>query len=211
MFLRKEFTMKKMILALAIVVFLVPAVLSAGLVNLSVGATAQYGQPFDVLEDEIEWTEDMGNIENYTFGAEMRARVLFAEVNAMALYGSEEDDLTFSGVVTGGLSLDLLGLVRIGLGLGPRVTAVFPENGDPIFYAEGEEIVDGDFEEALMNTPLTWRATADVKLGKILVGLNYTINSNGFTLESSDYTKLLPASSAWENGRIGASVMYTIF
>ena len=63
----------------------------------------------------------------------------------------------------------------------------------------------------MMNTPLTWRATADVKLGKILVGLNYTINSNGFTLESSDYTKLLPASSAWENGRIGASVLYTIF
>lgn len=202
--------MKKMILALAIVVFLVPAMLSAGLVNLSVGATAQYGQPFDVLEDDIEWTEDMGNIENYTFGAEMRARVLFAEVNTMALYGSDAEDLTFSGVVTGGLSLDLLGLVRVGLGLGPRVTAVFPEGGDPEFYAEGV-LLGEDFEEALMNTPLTWRATADVKLGKILVGLNYTINSNGFTLESSDYTKLLPASSAWENGRIGASVLYTIF
>lgn len=202
--------MKKMILALAIVVFLVPAMLSAGLVNLSVGATAQYGQPFDVLEDDIEWTEDMGNIENYTFGAEMRARVLFAEVNTMALYGSDAEDLTFSGVVTGGLSLDLLGLVRVGLGLGPRVTAVFPEGGDPEFYAEGVPLGE-DFEEALMNTPLTWRATADVKLGKILVGLNYTINSNGFTLETSDYTKLLPASSAWENGRIGASVLYTIF
>ncbi|MBN2860184.1 MAG: hypothetical protein JXK93_07995 [Sphaerochaetaceae bacterium] len=202
--------MKKMILALAIVVFLVPAMLSAGLVNLSVGATAQYGQPFDVLE-ENEWTEDMGNIENYTFGGELRARVLFAEVNVMALYGSDDvDDLTFSGVVTGGLSLDLLGLVRVGLGLGPRVTAVFPEGQDPQFYAEGV-LLGEDFEEALMSTPLTWRATADVKLGNILVGLNYTINSNGFTLESSDYTKLLPASSAWENGRIGASVLYTIF
>lgn len=201
--------MKKTLFAFAVILLVVPAMLSAGLIDLSIGATAQYGQPFDVQE-EVTWDEDMGNIENYTFGADVRARVLFAEVDIMALYGNDADTPTLNGVVTGGLSLDLLGLVRVGLGLGPRVTAVFPETGSPIFYADGTPLGE-DFQDAIMQTPLTWRATADIKLGKILVGLNYTIDSNGFTLDSNDYTKLLPSESQWGNGRIGASVLFSIF
>ncbi len=200
--------MKKILIAIAILTFIVPAALSAGLLDFSVGATGQYQIPVDA--QELAWDDAMGDVENYKFGADVRTRLLFAEVDIMALYGSENDVPTLDGVVTGGLSLDLLGLVRVGLGLGPRVTAIFPDGGDPAFLVNGVEI-EGDFEEALMQTPLTWRATADIKLGKMLVGLNYTIDSDGFSLDSNDYTKLLPGASDWETGRIGASVLLTIF
>ncbi len=196
---------------MAIVLLLVPAALSADLLDFSVGATGQYKIP--VNANELEWQDSMGDIENYAFGADIRTRVLFAEVDVMALYGTDSTDSTpvFDGIVTGGLSLDLLGLVRVGVGLGPRVTARLPEGQDPVFIIGGTPVEGGSFEEAVMDSPLTWRATADLKLGNILVGLNYMVDSAGFTLNSSDYTTLLPGESQWSQGRVGASVLFTIF
>ena len=133
----------------------------------------------------------------------------------MALYDQIEvagDSVdTLSSLVTAGVSLDLLGLVRIGLGLGPRVRVEFGD--DVVFYdADGGELLDAEnYGDALMESDLTWRATADVKLGKILIGLNYTVDSNGFTADNSDFTKLLPGESQWNSGRIGVSALFTIF
>jgi hypothetical protein len=62
-----------------------------------------------------------------------------------------------------------------------------------------------------MASDLTWRATVDLKLGNILVGLNYTIDSDGFTIDNSDFTKLLPGEEQWNSGRIGVSALFTIF
>ena len=70
---------------------------------------------------------------------------------------------------------------------------------------------DTDFESALMNAPMTYRATVDLKLGKILLGLNYTVDSNGFTFDEPNPVNLMPDDAAWGNGRIGASVLFTIF
>ncbi len=201
--------MKKTLIAAAIIILIVPAMLSAKLMSFSAGVTGQYKIPVDA--QTLEWDESMGDIENYQFGADIRTRILFAEVDAMALLGNTQDELTLDGVVTGGLSLDLLGLVRVGLGLGPRVIATFPSGGTPTFiFKDGTEIGE-DFQEAIMQTPLTWRATADIKLGKILVGLNYTVDSNDFSLDSNNYTDLLPGTDQWESGRIGASVLFTLF
>lgn len=210
-----EEKMKKTLFTLAIILIIVPATLSAGLIDFSVGATAQYKSPFDASE-EISLEDGMADFENYALGADIRTRILFAEVDVTALYEQVEvDDVmthAASGLVTGGLSLDFLGLARIGLGLGPRVTAIYPEGGEVSFVdSEGDELTAENLAEALMQSPLTWRATADLNLGGILVGLNYTVDSNGFTLEGSDFAKLLPGDSDWNEGRIGASVLITLF
>jgi hypothetical protein len=152
------------------------------------------------------------DVENYALGADIRTRILFAEIDVAALYEQVGETPAFSGLVTGGLSLDLLGLVRIGLGLGPRVTATFPADGEPEFVdASGTSLTAENVLDAFMTSDLTWRATADVKLGNLLVGLNYMVDSNGFTIENSDFNKLMPTADLFKQGRIGASVLFTIF
>ena len=156
----------------------------------------------------------MADPKNYTYGADIRTRVLFAEIGVMAMYDQLENEGetidTLTGLVTGGISLDLLGLVRVGLGLGPRVSADFGD--EVIFYnSEGQVLDATNYSEALMESDLTWRATVDLKLGNVLVGLNYTIDSNGFTIDNSDFTKLLPGEEQWNSGRIGVSALFTIF
>ena len=209
--------MKKTLLVLVVALLLVPAGLFASLFNLSLGATAQYTQAFDATQtDEFDW-EQLADVANYGFGADVRVKVLFAEVGISALYSQgyvetlqyTGDAYSLSGIVTGGVSLDLLGLVRVGLGMGPRLNAIFDENGQGYFWSNETELSEStDFEEFFMNAPMTYRATADLKLGNILVGINYTVDSLGFTFENMDTLKLAPDFS---NGRIGASVLFTLF
>jgi hypothetical protein len=209
--------MKKTLLVLVVALLLVPAGLFASLFNLSLGATAQYTGVFDASQvEEFDW-EQLADVANYGFGADVRVKVLFAEVGISALYSQGFVETTaytgeaykLSGIVTGGLSLDLLGLVRIGLGMGPRVNAVFNDAGQAFFWSNGTELTEGtDFEEFFMNAPMTYRATADIKLGNILVGLNYTVDSTGFTFGNMYTLGLAPD---FTNGRIGASVLFTLF
>jgi hypothetical protein len=203
--------MKKTVLVLLIVMLLVPMGLFASLFNFSVGATAQYNKPFDVsTATEEDWAQ-LAEIESYAFGADIRTRLLFVELDVTALYSQEEDGdyYKLSGLITGGVSLDLLGLARVGLGMGPRVYALFDENGEAFIYSdEGEITPNTDFAEAFMNAPMTYRATADFKLGNILLGINYTVDSDGFTFTNMDTAKLAPD---FANGRIGASVLFTLF
>lgn len=204
--------MKKVLIMLTIIMMLVPAAAFAGLFDFSVGATAQYKLPYNVNTSSWEWEDGMTKVENYTFGADIRTRLLFAEVDVVALYDQITPDThTLSSLVTGGISLDLLGLVRIGLGLGPRLRVEF---GDEVaFYdANGDELEDAEnFTDALMKSDLTWRATVDLKLGKVLVGLNYTVDSKGFKIEDNNFADLLPGESQWNSGRIGVSALFTIF
>ncbi|MFA5513481.1 MAG: hypothetical protein WDA17_01000 [Sphaerochaetaceae bacterium] len=200
--------MKKRVLILIIISLLVPATLFAGLINLNVGATAQYKIP---TIGDSEDLEDAANIENWAFGPDIRLRLLFAEVGVAGLYSKTEDGHTLSGVLTGGISLDLLGFLRVGLGLGPRMEVLFDEDfKNPEVLIAGGSIDDATFGDAFMNAPMTYRATADFKLGRFLVGLNYTIDSNGFTFADPDTEKLLPD---FENnpGRVGVSLLFRLF
>ena len=201
--------MKKTIMIVLVVLLVAPMGLFAGIFDFSVGATAQYTKAFDAT-GEIEFEEGMADIENYVFGADIRTRLLFAEVGLMALYSQAEDGFNLDGVLTGGISLDLLGLLRVGLGMGPRLSANFQEDGTVVVYGPTGPLDEGtDFEAAFMNAPMTYRATVDLKLGNVLLGLNYTVDSSGYTFGNMEETdKLVPN---WEQGRIGASVLFTLF
>ena len=204
--------MKKTMLVLGMVLLLVPAGLFAGIFDLSVGATAQYNGVINV-DEGINWEDGMADVENYAFGADMRMRVLFAEVGVSGLYSSLDNGHNkIEGIVTGGVSLDLLGLVRVGLGMGPRLSVEFDEDwGNATVYdGDGVEVTeDTDFESAFMNAKMTYRATADLKLGNMLFGLNYTIDSDGFTFENGNYDKMMPNFE--DGGSLGASFLITLF
>lgn len=201
--------MKKIVMIGLVILLLVPVGLSAGIFDFSVGVMAQNKLAWDATEGEFD-ADMFTNFENYAFGADIRTRILFAEVGIAALYEEIGSNPAFSGVITGGVSLDLLGLLRVGLGLGPRVTAVFPSDADPQFYIDGA-YVDSNFGDAFMQSDLTWRATVDLKLGNVLVGLNYMVDSDGFTLEDADFDKLMPTADGFKAGRVGASVLFTLF
>ncbi len=201
--------MKKSILALLIVLLLVPTGLFAGIFNLSLGVTAQYKNPIDVtdLEDPFE---GMAELENWAFGGDIRMRLFFAELDIAALYTKLDDGHLISGLVTAGVSLDLLGFLRIGLGMGPRIGVAFYDDKDPEVWGPDGGIIDSDtdFGAAFMNAPMTYRLTTDFKLGSILVGLNYTVDSKGFTFDELDVAKLAPD---FDRGAVGVSVLYSFF
>lgn len=201
--------MKKTIMIVLVVLLVAPMGLFAGIFDFSIGATAQYTEAFNATE-EVELSDGMADIENYVFGADIRTRLLFAEVGLMGLYSEAENGFNLDGVLTGGLSLDLLGLVRVGLGMGPRLSANFQDDGTIVVYGpDGPLTEETDFEAAFMNAPMTYRATVDLKLGSILLGLNYTVDSNGFTFSNPEAVDNLNPN--WEQGRIGASVLLTLF
>lgn len=203
--------MKKTMLVLIVALLLVPAGLFAGIIDLSIGATAQYNGGV-ALGNGLEWQEGMANIENYEFGPDLRLRLLFAEVGVAGLYSPiAEGGHRISGILTGGLSLDLLGLVRVGVGMGPRMAVVFDDEFTTatVYGPDGTTVVGDNFEDAFMNAPMSYRATVDLKLGRILLGVNYIINSNGFTFAQENYDDLLPDFT--QPGTVGVSALFTIF
>lgn len=203
--------MKKTMLVLIVVLLLVPAGLFAGILDFSIGATAQYNGAV-AFEEGFEWQEGMAEIENYEFGPDLRLRLLFAEVGVAGLYSpTTSGGHRISGIMTGGLSLDLLGLLRVGVGMGPRMAIEFSEDfGTATVYAQdGTTVVGDNFEAAFMNAPMSYRATVDLKLGRILFGVNYIIESNGFTFADENYEDMLPDFS--QPGTIGVSALFTIF
>lgn len=198
--------MKKKILVLMIISLLVSTTLFAGILNLNIGATAQYKIP--TIGGDLDGAL---NIEEWSFGPDIRLRLLFAEVGVAGLYSKLEDGgHSLSGVLTGGVSFDLLGFMRVGLGLGPRMGAKFDKDfKNPTVEIDGAA-EEATFGEAFMNAPLTYRATVDFKLGRFLIGLNYTIDSDGFSFANTDAQKLLPD---FENnpGRVGVSALFRLF
>jgi hypothetical protein len=204
--------MKKTILILIIALVLVPAGLFAGIINLNIGATAQYKIPVTDVDD------GMTDIENWAFGPDLRLRILFAEVGVAGLYTKLADDNAefasghqLSGLLTGGVSFDLLGFLRLGLGMGPRMEVLFSEDfASSKITVGGVNIDDVTFGDAFMNAPLTYRATVDFNLGRFLIGANYTIDSGGFTFENLDAEKLMPDFDN-NKGTFGVSALFRIF
>ncbi len=204
--------MKKTILALLIVLLLVPTGLFAGIFNLSLGATAQYKEPFPIDGEEPIPFEGMAELKNWAFGGDIRMRLFFVELDIAALYTKldEGEGHLISGLVTAGVSFDLLGFLRVGLGMGPRIGLGISDDGEFSAWGPGGESLGSDtnFGDAFMNAPMTYRLTTDFKLGSILVGLNYTVDSNGFTFEELDVAKLAPD---FKKGAIGVSLLYSFF
>ncbi|WP_320128121.1 hypothetical protein [uncultured Sphaerochaeta sp.] len=208
---------KKFLITLMVVCVLLPAALSAAVADLSIGATAMYGggNGQDVFE-QIQAGDFSGfsDVSNYTFGVDVRVKLLIAEVDVVGMYNKTEVSGTayheFSTLVTGGVSLDLLGIARLGLGIGPRFLITIDENGNTVLFdSNGTPITNNEgFGNALMNSPVAYRATLDFNLGGIMAGLNYTLDSNYTFADGASVGELFNVSP--ENGKVGVSILFSL-
>lgn len=158
----------RMVCILALVVLLVvPMTLSASnFLGLKVGPTAKLAQTFTL---ETLETTDLSefSVNDLCFGVDARLNVSVLEVAANAefigmisdIFETSEPGVILSTFLSGGLSINLLGLLDVAVTAGPMVYIA----AGPNF---GVELMFDDINSA----PLMIRTSADLSLGGISVG-----------------------------------------
>lgn len=209
---------KKFMVTLIVVCVLLPAMLSAAIADLSIGGTAMYNVAGEQVVDEFNNGDFSGlaDISNYTFGADVRIKFLLAEVDVVGMYGQVPATVTepfyheVSVLTTGGISLDLLGLARLGFGMGPRFRVLIDEDGNASVYASNSSTIESwdNFGDALLKSPVSYRATLDFNLGSLMLGVNYTVDST-YTFENyAEVNRLFEADR--NSGKFGVSLLFSL-
>lgn len=195
---------KKIIALLLVVCVLVPATLSASIVNLSIGGTAQYNRSFSDIQSSIDndtLGEDLAELDYYEFGADIRLKILLAEIDVVGMFGSSNNNTTISMLTSAGISLDILNFARLGLGMGPRFNVMIDSDGNISGF--------DDFGEAFINSPVAYRATLDFKIGKMMLGLNYTVDTT-YTFKEPEKVENL-FNAPLDSGKMGVSLLFSLF
>src|SRR5690554_5676034 len=114
---------KKSMVLLLIVCVMLPTALSAAVVDLSLGVTAQYKENLGSIKTQLDDDDfdGLSNFDNYALGADLRVKLLIAEVDLVGKFSQETinsvEYTKIETLSTVGLSMDLLGFARIGFGL----------------------------------------------------------------------------------------------
>ncbi|MBJ2356174.1 hypothetical protein [Sphaerochaeta sp. S2] len=207
---------KKSMVLLLIVCVMLPTALSAAVVDLSLGATAQYNQTLGQIKDADSF-DGMGDFKKYTLGADLRVKLLIAEVDVVGTFGNYTDEVTLdeyteiSALTTAGISMDLLGFMRLGFGMGPRFRVLIDDAGKANIIAADGSGVDSwqNFGDAFVQSPVAVRATVDFNLGNIMLGLNYTLDTEYTFKNAAEVNKLF--SGDLDNGKVGVSLLFSLF
>ncbi|MGD9926037.1 MAG: hypothetical protein AB7S66_00600 [Sphaerochaeta sp.] len=209
---------KKSMVLLLIVCVMLPTALSAAVVDLSLGATAQYNQTLGSIRTDIDNNDfdSMSDFENYTLGADLRVKLLIAEVDVVGTFGNYTDEVTLdeyteiSALTTAGVSMDLLGIARLGFGMGPRFRVLIDDAGEAQIIAETGTVESmDDFGDAFVNSPVAYRATVDFNLGNIMLGLNYTLDTDYTFKNAAQVDDLFNADI--DDGKVGVSLLFSLF
>ncbi len=162
----------------------------AAFAEIRLGPTALYNHQLEQVDPP-----DGLHITDFVFGADFRAKISLLRLNAVALYVpgySSPDDgyLSTPGSIdiytNAGVAFDIL-LFRLGIGAGPSL--LFDVN---------------PATERGFQIGANVRATADVLLGPISVGLGYLLN---FPFDFSD-PELIPLDLS--TGSLGVSVLFKL-
>jgi hypothetical protein len=155
--------MKRALLA-ALVLVLLPAM--AAFADFGIGGAAFFNSPY-LLGQEVN-KSDL-NVDQVTFGGDMRLKLSILQGEALALYATGDGVQSLNIYLDAGLALDIL-LLRISAGVGPNFVFNIDEKDKPV------------------QTGLNGKLSADVKLGPISVGLSYIMDLNidhGIDLQTS--------------------------
>ena len=207
---------KKSMVLLLIVCVMLPTALSAAVVDLSLGATAQYNQTLGQIKDADSF-DGMGDFKKYTLGADLRVKLLIAEVDVVGTFGNYTDEVTLdeyteiSALTTAGISMDLLGFMRLGFGMGPRFRVLIDDAGKANIIAADGSGVDSwqNFGDAFVQSPVAVRATVDFNLGNIMLGLNYTLDTDYTFKNAAQVNDLFSADI--DDGKVGVSLLFSLF
>lgn len=207
---------KKLMISLLVVCVLLPAALSAAVLDLSLGVTAQYKDNFNTIKTDIDNDNFDGllDINNYALGADVRFKLLIAEVDLVGKFSQETigtvDYTKIEVLSTAGVSMDLLGFARIGFGMGPNWIVRMDEDGKfTIFDANNAPQTLDSLGETFINSPVAYRATLDFNLGKLMLGLNYTLETEYTFKNAQEVDKLFNANMG--NGTMGVSLLFSLF
>jgi hypothetical protein len=157
----------------------------------------------------------MSDFENYTLGADLRVKLLIAEVDVVGTFGNYTDSslneyTEISALTTAGVSMDLLGIARLGFGMGPRFRVLIDDAGEAQIIAETGTVESmNDFGDAFVNSPVAYRATVDFNLGNIMLGLNYTLDTDYTFKNAAQVDDLFNADI--DDGKVGVSLLFSLF
>lgn len=185
--------------------------------NLSIGATARYDKSFADIQASIDdetYGDELAKIANYAFGADVRMKILLAEIDLVGMFGTKtvgtSDYTTISVLTSAGISLDILNIARLGFGMGPRFNVLIDGNGNAVLEdSTGNDVdsLDG-FGEAFIKSPVAYRATLDFNIGNMMLGLNYTVDTN-YTFENWEKVGDL-FDAPLDGGKVGISFLFTL-
>ena len=171
--------MKKRFLAVLLVIFTLPALLSArSLLDVSLGFGGSFAN-----KSGGSFSEGLKNPENWMFGGEVAVRLTVLQAQAMAFPIDCKDN--GQGVLLLGfasLNVPIVGsLLFLELGLGPSVLYVpSTKDNDAYYVLKGKQTKPASeitFIDALMKSPLYMQLGLGVGLGKVGVKVRYLIES----------------------------------
>ncbi|MDD3929711.1 MAG: hypothetical protein PHY87_07935 [Sphaerochaeta sp.] len=206
---------KKLMISLLVVCVLLPAALSAAVLDLSLGVTAQYKDSLGTIKTAIDADnfDGLADFENYALGADVRFKLLIAEVDLVGKFSQETlssvDYTKIEVLTTAGVSMDLLGFARLGFGMGPNWIVRMDDDGKfTIFDANDAPQTLDSLGETFINSPVAYRATLDFNLGSLMLGLNYTLETDYTFKKAGEVDKLFNANM--DDGTVGVSLLFSL-
>ena len=208
---------KRFLVVLIVVAVLIPATLSAGMINLSIGATARYDKDFDAISTSIDagsFGDEALKLENYAFGADVRLKIALAEIDLVGMFGRETrssvDYTSISVLTSAGISLDIMNIARLGIGMGPRFNVLIDGSGNAFLEdSNGTTVSSMDgFGDAFIKSLVAYRATLDFNIGNMMLGLNYTVDTT-YTFENWQQVKDL-FDAPLGRGKVGLSFLFSL-
>ncbi len=137
---------------------------TAAFAELGVGGAAFFNSPY-LLGQSV--SKDDLNVNQFTFGGDARLKLSLLQGEALVLY-SAGDVQSLNIYLDAGVSFDIL-MLRLSAGAGPN-------------------FVFNIGESSPLQTGLNAKVSADVKLGKLSIGLSYIMDlliDNGIDFETS--------------------------
>jgi hypothetical protein len=167
--------MKKTLLLVLVLAF-IPLLAFA---ELGLGASAFLNNPVLIGQDpDVSALREGG----FTFGADARFKLSLLQLEALGLISVGDSTTSIDLYADAGLALDLA-ILRLSLGAGPTLFFVLNDSTDSVLA--GYNV----------------KANADVKLGRISVGLSYIM---GLIVENGLFNVQLDKST----GMLGANVLF---
>ena len=211
--LSKEIRKMKKVVLILVLAMAIPACIFAGsnVFNFSVGATAAYqkaGAVDALSKGDFDAFQDI-SIDDFKFGVDAEAKVLFFDINGKAFFAKNEDSkVIINGIVSANLAFDIA-IFRIKAGLGYQYT--YNLDSKKFSFGNGASGVDSfeNFKTACMDV----YAGFDVLLGKWAIGVYATLPTSVSiaSLGEGKFDELFTTvKDNWKAAQIGVGFRYSI-
>lgn len=217
--------MRKKLLTVCALMACAVCTLGAKAFDLSLGGLASYNVDAESIFDD---TSGLTDIDNWNFGGGVDMKLFFVDLGLDAWYNGRttasysytyegqtydylaEDLHEFSVLMTAGVSFDFWDMLRVGVGLGPRIRVLYNDDTEePLLYQEdAEKYCEYSWDSAWKHALLSWRLSAELMFNHFGIGVLYVVDSEH---DLSDISFQDIFTTNWESGRFGVRVAWHLF